>query len=72
VLADGVDALYLTKIRAVVAGELTCPDLTGFNATSTIFRKDWDPKDNSAKYDIIATINKEQQDKCFRLAETAL
>jgi hypothetical protein len=51
----------------VVTGESTRPDLTGFDAIPTDYPNGGDAMDDSVKYDITATINKEQQDKLFRL-----
>jgi hypothetical protein len=65
--------LYLKNAKSwnVVAGTATRPNLTGTDTASVALVDAWVAKDDSAKYDIVATINEDQQDKLFRLNNDA-
>jgi hypothetical protein len=65
--------LYLKNAKSwnVVAGTATRPNLTGTDTASVALVDVWVAKGDSAKYDIMATINEDQQDKLFRLNDDA-
>jgi hypothetical protein len=65
--------LYLKKAKSwdVVTGTATRPNLTGTDTALIALVDAWVAKDDSAKYHIMATINKEQQNKLFRLNDDA-
>jgi hypothetical protein len=65
--------LYLKNAKSwdVVTGTATRPNLTGTDTALIALVDAWVAKDDSAKYHIMATINKEQQNKLFRLNDDA-